>query len=82
MVAWSLTGDGELLGDGRIDLEWEQKIDKLDVGKPLHVTVPRLIPRDVDRAWGQIVLAKAETLDVGAGGELSRACGRSIRSTT
>ena len=25
--------------------------------------VPRLVPRGVDRAWGQIVLAKAETLD-------------------
>jgi hypothetical protein len=63
MVAWSLTGEGELLGDGRIDLTWEKKLDKLDVGKTLAVNVPRLMPRDVDRAWGQIVLAKAETLD-------------------
>ncbi len=63
MVAWSLSGEGELLGDGRIDLTWEKKLDKLDVGKALEVNVPRLIPRDVDRAWGQIVLAKAETLD-------------------
>ena len=63
MVAWSLTGEGELLGDGQIDLAWEKKLDKLDVGKALEVTVPRLVPRDVDRAWGQIVLAKAETLD-------------------
>ena len=63
MVAWSLAGEGELLGDGQIDLVWEKKLDKLDVGKALEVTVPRLVPRDVDRAWGQIVLAKAETLD-------------------
>ena len=63
MVAWSLTGEGELLGDGQINLAWEKKLDKLDVGKALEVTVPRLVPRDVDRAWGQIVLAKAETLD-------------------
>ena len=63
MVAWSLTGEGELLGDGQIDLVWEKKLDKLDVGKALEVTVPRLVPRGVDRAWGQIVLAKAETLD-------------------
>jgi len=65
MVAWNLAGEGELLGDGQIDLVWEQKLDnKLDVGKELKVTVPRLIPRGVDRAWGQIVLAKAETLDL------------------
>ncbi len=63
MVAWSLTGEGELLGDGQIDLVWEKKLDKLDVGKSLQVTVPRLVPRDVDRAFGQIVLTKAETLD-------------------
>jgi len=63
MIAWSLTGEGELLGDGQIDLVWEKKLDKLDVGKALEVTVPRLVPRDVDRAFGQIVLAKAETLD-------------------
>ncbi len=46
---------------------WEKKLDKLDVGKALEVTVPRLVPRvnldSGDRAWGQIVLAKAETLD-------------------
>ena len=63
MVAWSLAGEGELLGDGQINLTWEKKLDKLDVGKALEVAVPRLVPRDVDRAWGQIVLAKAETLD-------------------
>ncbi|MGO9115196.1 MAG: hypothetical protein ACLP9L_38785 [Thermoguttaceae bacterium] len=63
MVAWSLAGEGELLGDGQINLAWEKKLDKLDVGKTLEVTVPRLIPREVDRAWGQIALAKAETLD-------------------
>ena len=65
MVAWGLTGDGELLGEGDIDLRWEKKLGKLGVGKAnaLDVTVPRLVPRDVDRAWGQIALAKAETLD-------------------
>ncbi len=31
--------------------------------------MPRLVPRDVDRAWGQIVLAKAETLDVQESGQ-------------
>jgi len=63
MVAWRLTGEGELLGDGKIDFEWQKKLDALDVGKTIEVTVPRLVPRDVDRAEGQIVLAKAETLN-------------------
>ena len=69
MVAWSLRGDSDLLGEGRIDLVWEKKIEKLEIGKSFDLGVPRLIPRDVDRAWGQIVLAKAETLDVHEQGE-------------
>jgi hypothetical protein len=65
MVAWNLSGDSELLGDGQINLVWEAKLDKLEVGKTLKVVVPRLVPHvdQEDRAWGQIVLAKAETLD-------------------
>ena len=39
-------------------------IEKLDVGKSVDLVVPRLVPREVDRAWGQIVLAKAESIDV------------------
>ena len=50
MVAWSVPGEGELLGGGQFILEWEQKLEKLDVGKPLKVNVPRLVPRGVDRA--------------------------------
>jgi hypothetical protein len=63
MVAWNLFGESELLGDCQINLVWESKLDKGDIGKPIKV--PRLIPRlgPEDRAWGQIVLAKAETLD-------------------
>ena len=63
MAAWSVAGEGELLGAGQFIFEWEQKLEKLDVGKPLKVNIPRLDPRGVDRADGQIVLAKAETLD-------------------
>ena len=68
-VAWSFSGESELLGDGRIELVWEKKIDKLDIGKSVELDVPRLVPQSVDRAWGQIVLAKAETLDVREAGE-------------
>ena len=36
-VAWSLTGETELMGDGKIELNWEKKIDKLDVGKSVPI---------------------------------------------
>ena len=68
-AAWSFTGQAELIGNGKIELVWEKKIDHLDVGKSVEIGIPRLIPRGVDRAWGQIVLAKAETLDVQPAGE-------------
>lgn len=64
MVAWNLSGDDELLGEFRVTLTWEEAIDELDVGGSLDVRLPRLEPRGVDRAWGQIVLEKAENLDL------------------
>ncbi len=63
-VAWSLTGGTELLGSGRIDLTWEDKMDKLEAGSSVSIAVPRVRPMGVDRAWGQIVLTKAETIDL------------------
>jgi len=62
--AWSLAGETEFLGQAQVRLAWERTIEKLDVGKSVVLAVPRLIPRGADRAWGQIVLAKAETIDV------------------
>ncbi|MEA3367221.1 MAG: hypothetical protein U9R68_03795, partial [Planctomycetota bacterium] len=63
-VAWRLSGETEFMGSETITLQWEEKIEKLDVGKSVDLVVPRLVPREVDRAWGQIVLAKAESIDV------------------
>ncbi|HUU09963.1 MAG TPA: hypothetical protein VM431_05425 [Phycisphaerae bacterium] len=63
-VAWRLTGDTEFMGSVGVRLTWEKKIEKLDVGTSVNLDIPRLIPRGADRAWGQIVLAKAETIDV------------------
>jgi hypothetical protein len=63
-AAWSFTGESELLGDGRIELAWERKLDKLDVGATVPLAIPRLKPQEVDRAWGQIVLAKTESIDL------------------
>ena len=63
-VAWRLTGDAEFMGAVQVILNWEKKIEKLDVGKSVELDIPRLQPKNVDRAWGQIALAKAETIDV------------------
>lgn len=65
-VAWALTGETELIGEGAVRLTWEKKLEELDVGGSIQLAVPRLEPRGVDRAWGQIVLAKAETIDLQA----------------
>lgn len=65
-VAWNLRGDKAFKGNAIIKLSWETGIDSLDIGKSATITLPRLVPRDVDRAWGQIVLAKAETIDIRA----------------
>jgi hypothetical protein len=70
-VAWSLTGETELLGEVAVLFQWEEKISELEVGKSVDIQLPWLQPRDVDRAWGQIVLTKAETLDVRAPRELT-----------
>lgn len=69
-VAWNLSGQSELVGTQVITLSWERKIDELAIGKSITVDVPRLRPQGVDRAWGQIVITKAETLDVQPSGEL------------
>ncbi len=67
-IALALTrkGEAEFLGDVTIKFEWDKKIGDLPVGKPFEETVPVLQPhkKSVDRAWGQIVVAKAETLDL------------------
>ena len=67
-VAWELAGENELIGSGRIELVWEMKIEKLDIGLSVELVVGRLIPMGVDLAWGQIVLAKSETIDIGSAG--------------
>jgi hypothetical protein len=63
-VAWGLRGDVGLIGSAKVELTWESKIDSLDLGRSVEFAVPRLCPMGVDRAWGQIVLAKAETIDI------------------
>lgn len=67
--AWSFSGETELLGKGKITLVWEEKLEKLGVGQEVPVGVPWLMPAKaddaaIDRTWGQIVLVKAETIDL------------------
>jgi hypothetical protein len=69
MVAWSFTGDAELVGSPVIQLSWEQKLDKLEIGKSVRIDLPKLRPIGTDRAWGQVVLAKSETIDLAPASE-------------
>ncbi len=63
-VGWVLVGETELLGDTQVKLTWETPIEDLGLGKSVPLNVPRLVPQEVDRADGQIVLVKSETIDV------------------
>ena len=63
---WNFTGDSEFLGAVAIKLTWESTSKELEIGKSMDFAMPVLRPMGVDRAWGQIVVAKAETLDVTA----------------
>ena len=63
-VAWLVESETEFLGQSTVRFEWESKLDQLDVGKHVTLQVPRLVPGDIDRSWGQIVLVKAEAIDV------------------
>ena len=63
-VSIVFSGDTELLGDQQVRLTWEQKLSEFEIGKLISLAIPQLKPLDVDRAWGQIVVAKAETIDV------------------
>ena len=63
-TAWELTGDNEFFGKQQIRFTWEEKIADLPLGKSTDINVDRLIPANVDRGNGQIVLTKSETIDV------------------
>jgi hypothetical protein len=63
-TAWSFTGDTELIGETMVHLTWERKIEELAVGKSSTFSIPVLKPAGTDRAWGQVAITKAETLDV------------------
>lgn len=68
-VAWNLQADRELLGGIDLRLSWEQTIE-LPEGKSEQWSIPHLQPRDVQRAWGQIVFSKGENIDVNKAGAM------------
>jgi len=63
-TAWNFTADREFLGSTVLQLGWEQQGDELEIGRSAAVEIPVLRPMSVDRAWGQIVLTKGETIDI------------------
>ena len=63
-VTWELSRDTEFIGKEKITLSWEQTIDNLDIGKSIDFVLPKLNPLDVNRSWGQIILAKTESIDI------------------
>lgn len=63
-VAWSLAGEAELLGKFVIRLAWEQPLERLEVGAAAAIDIPRLAPHGADRAWGQVIVARHEAIDI------------------
>lgn len=69
--ALEFTGEGEMIGEVTMPFNWNRPIGQLEVGKPKQIAIPRLLPKsdeasgaEIERAWGQIVIGKAETIDV------------------
>jgi len=64
-VAWEFSGGRELSGTGVFELYWEDALGQLQTGVSRPVNVPRLVPREVDRAYGHIAISKVQTIDLG-----------------
>jgi hypothetical protein len=62
--AWILEPETEFIGNQRVRLTWEAPMESLEVGKSVTVSLPRPIVQGADRTFGQIVLAKAQGIDV------------------
>ena len=63
-TAWQLTSNRELFGNFQVELSWIESLEDLEVGSAASVSLTPLIPQEVNRSWGQIVIKKAENLDV------------------
>lgn len=63
-IAWELIGDTPWLGERTVQLSWQQRLDGLEIGKRVKIDIPRLVPRNVDQAWGQVVLNRKDSIDL------------------
>lgn len=64
---WVIEGETEFLGSQLVRFRWEDRMDDLEVGRTVERQVARLIPLGASRSWGQIALARAESIDVNPG---------------
>lgn len=70
-VAWEFTGPQEFLNKHDITLTWTRELsNELDQARLVPIEVPRLVPQQVDQSWGQILIRKAENIDVREGPDL------------
>ncbi|MBT3891770.1 MAG: hypothetical protein HOF72_14180 [Planctomycetaceae bacterium] len=63
-TAWQLTSNRELFGQFQVELSWIESLEDLEVGSAASVSLHPLMPQEVHRSWGQIVIKKTENLDV------------------
>jgi hypothetical protein len=63
-TAWQLKSSQELIGSQRLTLTWQTEIGDLNIGSSTLLDLPYLIPQEVQRSSGQIVISKSENLDV------------------
>lgn len=63
-VALRLVGDSGLSVNPTIQFSYESRLDSFEVGESQTLQVPQLRAIEVDRAWGQIAVTGAESIDV------------------
>ena len=59
-----LQGEKEFLGRQQVILEWSEELGELPPGESRQINCQQIMPRQVDRSWGQIVLMKSEMTDL------------------
>jgi hypothetical protein len=63
-VAWELVADTPWLGERTLQMAWVKRLDGLEIGKSVQIDVPRLVVRNMDQSWGQIVLNRKDSIDL------------------
>jgi hypothetical protein len=63
-VAWKLMGASDLLGKQSVQLAWDLPIPEIAVGAKQTFPVQTVVPKNAERARGQILLKRSELFDV------------------